>query len=194
MIAHLSGQIKFKTLKTIILDVGGVGYELRVGQPVLERLKTGEQKDFFTHLHVREDVMELYGFETEAEKKFFELLISVSGVGSKSALQVLSIAKINEIQKAILRGDPTLLKKVSGIGQKTAERIVVDLKNKIDNFSFDEKDLNLASAELQAFEALQSLGYSNHEVRQALSQIPPEITNENEIIKLALKLLGKNKK
>ena len=130
MIAHLSGQVKFKNDKSLTLDVNGVGYELKISALVLEKVKVNEPKDFFTHLYVREDSLELYGFESLDEKKFFELLISVSGVGPKSAMQVLSIAKLSEIKKAVLRSDPSLLRKVSGIGKKIAERIVIDLKNK----------------------------------------------------------------
>lgn len=193
MISHLSGQVKFKNDKSLTLDVNGVGYELRISALVLEKLKIGEQKNFFTHLYVREDAMELYGFESLDEKKFFELLISVSGVGPKSAMQVLSIAKLTEIKKAILRSDPTLLRKVSGIGQKTAERIVVELKNKLEDLPLGDEKINLAATDSGAFEALQTLGYSAGEVREVLRKIPAEIENENEIIKQALKILGKNK-
>ena len=193
MIAHLSGQVKFKNDKSLTLDVNGVGYELKISALVLEKVKVNEPKDFFTHLYVREDSLELYGFESLDEKKFFELLISVSGVGPKSAMQVLSIAKLSEIKKAVLRNDPSLLRKVSGIGQKIAERIVIDLKNKLEDLPLADEKINLGATGSGAFEALQTLGYSAGEVREALRQIPVEVENENEIIKQALKNLGKNK-
>lgn len=193
MISHLSGTIKYKNIKSITLIVNGVGYEIFVSQPILEKLKIGENKEFFTHLHVREDVMELYGFLTQDEKKFFELLLSVSGIGPKSALSVLSIAKLTEIKKAILRDDPSLLRKVSGIGQKIAERIVVELKNKLEDLPLGDEKINLSATGSGAFEALQGLGYSAQEVRDALRQVPENIESEDEIIKVALKALGKKK-
>ena len=195
MISYLFGKIKYKSSKSLTLDVNSVGYEIFVKPTVLESLKINEEKSFFTHLHVREDVLQLYGFESIEEKSFFELLISVSGVGPKSALQTLSIAKLSEIKKAILRDDPSLLKKVSGIGTKTAERIVVELKNKLDNILIDRNEkIDLTSdGQTGAFEALQSLGYSAQEIRNALRKVPNETENEDEIIKQVLKLLGKNR-
>lgn len=193
MISFLSGTIKFKSAKTITLDVNGIGYEIFVTQPVLEKIKVDEQKEFFCYLKVAENVMELYGFLTQDEKSFFELLISVSGVGPKSALQTLSIAKLIEIKKAILRGDPSLLQKVSGIGQKTAERIVVELKNKLQDLPMGDEKINLAGSGASAFDALQGLGYSAQEVRDVIRQIPAEIEDEDEIIKQALKMLGKDR-
>jgi Holliday junction DNA helicase RuvA len=193
MISFLAGTIKQKNAKSVTLAVAGVGYEIFLGQLALEKIKIGEEREFFCHLHVREDAMELYGFASADEKKFFELLISVSGVGPKSAMAVLAVAKLSEIQKAILRGDPTLLRKVSGIGQKTSERIVVELKNKLEDMPVSGEKIDLSFGSNGAFEALQSLGYSSEEVRLALRGVPPEIENENEIIKLVLKNLGKKK-
>jgi Holliday junction DNA helicase RuvA len=193
MISFLTGIIKQKSEKSATVLVGDVGYEVFLAQLVLEKLKIGETKDFFCHLHVREDAMELYGFVSFDEKKFFELLISVSGVGPKSAMAVLAVAKLSEIQKAILRGDPTLLRKVSGIGQKIAERVVVELKNKLESMPISGEKIDLSFGSNGAFEALQGLGYSSEEVRMALRAVPSEIEDENEIIKLALKNLGKKK-
>jgi len=195
MISYLFGKIKYKDNKSITLEINGVGYEVFVSEPILEKLKVDENKEFFISSYVREDTFSLYGFETQEEKIFFELLISVSGVGPKSALQTLSIAKLSEIKKAILRDDPSLLKKVSGIGTKTAERIVVELKNKLDNILIDKNEkIDLTSdGQTGAFEALQSLGYSAQEIRNALRKVPNETENEDEIIKQVLKLLGKNR-
>ncbi len=193
MISYLSGLIKDKNVKSVTLNVNNVGYEIFVSQSVLRKIKAGEKKEFFTHLHVREDLMELYGFETIDEKKFFELLISVSGVGPKSALQVLSLAKLIEIKKAILRDDPSLLRQVSGIGQKIAERIVVELKNKLDALPLGDEKINLSDSGAGAFDALLGLGYSNQEVREVLHRLPADIENEDEIIKQALKMLGKKR-
>jgi len=187
MIAFLTGTVKYKNNRSLVLEVNNVGYEIFVSAALLEKLKPEEKITFYTHLHVREDAMELYGFATVEEKAFFDLLISVSGVGPKSALSVLSLAKTEEIKKAILRDDPSLLRKVSGIGQKTAERIVVELKNKLDQLPVGKEKIDLSVADAGAFDALMSLGYSPSEVREALRQIAPEIKDENEIIKQALK-------
>ena len=192
MINYLKGTIQFKNLKSITLNVNDVGYELFVSNNTLSKVKLGDKKDFFCYLKVSENAMELYGFETVEEKDFFELLLSVSGVGPKSALQTLSIAKINEIKAAILNSDASLLKNVSGIGQKTAERIVVELKNKIKDVILPNGK-NISASSSSAFEALKGLGYSVSEIRETLKHIPNDITNEDEIIKFALKSLGKNK-
>jgi len=194
MISFLSGTIKNKNSKTITLDVNGVGYEIAMTQPVLEKIKVNDKKEIFCYLYVREDALDLYGFNLPEEKKFFELLISISGVGPKSALQTLAIAKLSEIKQAVLRGDPTLLRKVSGIGQKTAERIVIELRNKLDDLPVGDEKINLSASGSEAFDALQGLGYSASEVRTALRQVSPEIDDEDEIIKSALKLLGRDKK
>ncbi|MBU4360879.1 Holliday junction branch migration protein RuvA [Candidatus Parcubacteria bacterium] len=195
MISYLSGAIKYKSNKSLTLNVNGVGYEIFVSETVLEKTKIDEKKEFFISSYIREDAFNLYGFESQEEKRFFELLISISGVGPKSALQTLSIAKLSEIKKAILRDDPSLLKKVSGIGTKTAERIVVELKNKLDNLPVgkDEKVDLTSGGQAGAFEALQSLGYLPQEIRDALRKVPSEIEIEDEIIKYILKKIGKNK-
>jgi len=194
MISYLSGKIKYKNDKALTLDVNNVGYEIFVTEPVLEKIKIDTEKEFFISTYIREDAFNLYGFESQEEKRFFELLISISGVGPKSALQTLSIAKLSEIKKAILRDDPSLLKKVSGIGTKTAERIVVELKNKLDDLpvSKGEKVDLTSRGQVGAFEALQGLGYSPQEIRDTLRKVPSEIENEDEIIKSVLKLIGKN--
>lgn len=194
MLSFLAGIVKFKNNKSIVLETQGVGFEIFVPLPLWETARTGDRYELFCHLHIREDLLELYGFISLEEKNFFELLLSVSGVGPKSALQVLNIAKVVELQKAILRGDPTLLRQVSGIGQKTAERIVVELKNKMDSFTLSSETVNLASGSTGVFEALQSLGYSLIEIRTALTKVPPELSDENEIIKQTLKQLGKKSK
>lgn len=191
MISLLTGTIKLKGLKSATIDIHGLGFEVFLPQLTLEKIKIGQTATYYTHLQVREDALELYGFETLAEKNFFELLISVSGVGPKSALSVLSIAKLEEIKKAILRDDPTLLRKVSGIGQKTAERIVVELKNKLADLVVGNERIDLSTANSGAFDALMTLGYSAAEVREALRKLPKDINDENEIIKQTLKMLGK---
>ena len=192
MINYLSGTIQAKQENSLTLNVNGVGYQIFVTPEVLSKSKLKQKKDFFCYLKVAENIMQLYGFEKQQQKSFFELLLSVSGVGPKSALHTLSIAKVNEIKSSILNQDPAVLTRVSGIGQKTAEKIVVELKNKI-------KDVALSSpagsvtASAEAFDALKNLGYSNSEIRHTLRNLPAKIKDEDEIIKYALKNLGKKK-
>ena len=192
MIGYVKGTIISKSAKAFLIQVGGVGYEVFVSLPLLEKTKIGSSLELYCYTYVREDMLHLYGFSDLEEKGFFELLISVSGVGPKSALQTLAIAKISEIKKAILRGDPSLLKKVSGIGTKTAERIVVELKNKLDELPISG-EVDLSTSGSGAFDALETLGYSTGEIRDAMRQVPVEIEDDDEIIKQILKILGKNK-
>ncbi len=191
MIGYLKGNVKYKNAKKIILDISGVGYEVFLNEYVLQKIKKDSEVEFFIHTYVREDAIDLYGFETPAEKKFFELLISVSGVGPKSAQQTLSLAKVDEIKKAILRGDPSLLKRVSGIGTKTAERIVIELKNKLNDLPLGKNEsVDFSSADDEVFDALTGLGYSNDEIRKALRKMPNEEISNEKKVKKALQIIG----
>jgi Holliday junction DNA helicase RuvA len=134
---------------------------------------------------VREDALDLYGFLNREELEFFEMLINVSGIGPRSALAILGIASIETLRKAIGTGDTSYLTKISGIGRKTAEKIVIELRDKMG------KELGGGSlqVELDALEALKSLGYSQNEARETLKKVSPN-TNTNTKIKEALKILG----
>lgn len=191
MIAYLKGQILNKNSKSLMLLVGQVGYRIFTTQPLLEKIKNNQEIELYTHLRHTEDNMALYGFKTKEELEFFELLLTISGVGPKSALGVLSIANLSQIKKAILRDDPSILYKVSGVGKKIAERIVVELKNKLDSLPVTDQEIKLDDSDMEAFDALIGLGYSESYVRQALKQLPEDATNTEEKIKRALKFLGK---
>lgn len=194
MIASLNGKILSKSEKSIVLDVGGVGFDIFVPLVILEKMKIGSILTLHTHLHVREDAMELYGFGNVEELNFFKLLISVSGVGPKSALGILSLTSVNDLKKAISHGDATLLTKVSGIGKKTAERLIVDLKNKVD--ALDDGTVTGGIEYLgdsQAIDGLVHLGYSIREAREALQAVDSQVTSVKDRIRAALKLLGRNK-
>jgi Holliday junction DNA helicase RuvA len=194
MISSLSGIVKSKTEKSITLDVRGVGYEIFAPLGLLEKTKIGAPLTIYTHLHVREDAMELYGFGTAADLDFFKLLISVSGVGPKSAVAILSLAATADLKKAISHGDASLLTKVSGIGKKTAERLIVELKSKVDVLDEGTHPGSLDNlGDNQAIDALVGLGYSIREAREALQQVSKETTVIKDRIRAALKLLGKNK-
>jgi Holliday junction DNA helicase RuvA len=141
------------------------------------------------HTHVREDALDLFGFLERKELEFFEMLIGVSGIGPRSALAILGIASIETLRKAIGTGDTSYLTKISGIGRKTAEKIVLELRDKIG----EEKGGSSLQGELDALEALKSLGYSQNEARDALKKVPAD-TNTNTKIREALKILGSHTK
>ena len=189
MIGFIEGKVKTTTQKYALIIVGGIGYKVSVPTELLSKLHPDMQCAVFTHLAVREDALDLYGFETENELSFFELLLSVSGIGPRSALGILNIANVSTLEQAIATGDTGYLTKVSGIGRKTAEKIVLELRDKMKGRSSNENSVDLRG-ESDAVLALQSLGYSQSEARDVLKDIPSELTT-NERIKKALKVLGK---
>lgn len=191
MISYLNGTIKQKSEKSITLVVNNVGYKVFTTQNLLDKLKIAQQIEIYTHLRHREDAFDLYGFLSLRELEFFELLITISGVGPKTALGVLEVAKLDDIQKAIVKGEPSLLKKVSGIGAKTAERIVIELKNKLDSLpGSGDFTVDLSDSDSDVFDALVGLGYLERDIREAIRQIPPEVIDLQEKIRIGLKILG----
>jgi len=192
MIGSIKGKIILQTEKFIIVETNGVGYKIYVSPDVLSKVKNppaGEEEImFWTYTHVREDTLDLYGFLNLEEQEFFEMLINISGIGPRSALAILGIASIETLRKAIGTGDTSYLTKISGIGKKTAERIVIELRDKITKESNNLTDTSLRD-ELDALEALKSLGYSQNEAREALKKVSPN-ANTNVKIREALKILG----
>lgn len=189
MISYLSGTIQQKDLKSLIVNVNGVGYQVHSLPRLLDRAVVGQTIELYTHLNVREDALELYGFSTTEELEFFQKLISVSGIGPKSALGVFSIASVREIKQAIANGDAQILTRVSGIGTKTAERIIVELRDKIGEIksSITGQDLQIGDAD--AVDALIGLGYSRQQAVESLRQVKGETVEER--LKEALKILGR---
>ncbi|HCJ45410.1 MAG TPA: Holliday junction branch migration protein RuvA, partial [Candidatus Moranbacteria bacterium] len=151
----------------------------------------GKQENilFHIHTHVREDMFALYGFLNEEELTMFELLISISGIGPKVALSILSIADVKTICTAIVNKDPSILTRVSGVGKKTAERVIIELQNKVGDM--DLADQSSALIDQDAIEALTSLGYSVTEAREGLKMVPASITDVSARIRQTLKNLGK---
>jgi Holliday junction DNA helicase RuvA len=192
MIAKIKGQILDKFEEYLIIETGGIGYKIFVTEQVLERTKKGSDAEFYTHLIVRENILDLYGFYEKDEIAIFELLLAVSGIGPKGALGVLSEASPSEIQTSIVNSDYSILTKVSGIGQKTAERIVLELKNKIGKLSIKSSPNVVGRVvDLDVIEALETLGYSSREVKEVVKKIDPKISETEIKIKLALQLLGR---
>jgi Holliday junction DNA helicase RuvA len=193
MIGSIKGKIILKTDKFLIVETNGVGYKISVSPDTLSKLsaprKSSGQNDtevsFWIHTHVREDVLDLYGFLDRQELEFFEMLINVSGIGPKGALSILGVASIGTLKKAIGTGDTAYLTKISGIGRKTAEKIVIELRDKMK----EEKAGTSLQGELDALEALKSLGYSQNEAREALKKVSAN-TNTNAKIREALKILS----
>mgnify|MGYP003418341509 CR=1 FL=1 len=186
MIGSIRGKITLKTDKFLIVETNGVGYKVSVSPDTLTRVKKiNEEVLLWIHTHVREDILDLYGFIERQELEFFEMLISVSGIGPKGALGILSTTTVETLQTAIRTGDTGYLTKISGIGRKTAEKIVIELRDKLG------KDIEGASLreEMDALEALKSLGYSQNEAREALKSVGSDLST-NAKIKEALKILG----
>jgi holliday junction DNA helicase RuvA len=188
MIAKLEGKVLVQEENSAIIDIGGLGYRVYVSNNVLEKTSVGKTISLWTHLVVRENVLDLYGFIDKEERDFFELLIAISGVGPKSALAILTLAPVETLEKAIASEDAAYLTKVSGIGKKNAQKIILELKDKLDQSKTGD-GLGLKE-ETEALEALRALGYTLHDSREALKKTPESATSTNERIKEALKKLG----
>jgi len=190
MIARIEGILVHIADKYIIVDVSGVGYKLSVTSDSITSSILGEHSSFWVHTAVRENSIDLYGFKSINEMSFFELLLDVSGIGPRSALSILAIAPIDTLKRAIATGDTGYLNKVSGIGKKTAEKIIIELRDKLQDYKNDENTPSLLRDESDIIEALKSLGYSQNEARDALKQVPSGIIGTNARIKEALRVLG----
>jgi Holliday junction DNA helicase RuvA len=192
MISYLKGNIIYKNNSYLILDVAGVGYGIFLSEKLLQEVKINSIGTFYIHQHVREDALDLYGFKSAEDLELFGMLLSVSGIGPKSALGVLSVATSQEVIQSIARGDSALLTKVSGIGQKTAERLVLELKNKIIKLGGQSlDDFGSAVTGSDEIDALMSLGYSLLEAREALRAVSPGIVESGARVKEALKNMRK---
>ncbi|MFA6306665.1 MAG: Holliday junction branch migration protein RuvA [Patescibacteria group bacterium] len=192
MISYLKGKIKHKGQGFVILEVNNIGYQVFISPLLYVDLNLNQEIEFYTYQQVREDALNLYGFKSTAELELFELLLSISGIGPKSALGAMSIATVADIKESIGRGDPALLTKVSGIGRKTAERVVLELREKIGKLNFGDGlpgGSQLGSSD--EIDALMALGYSLSQAREALNNVDAKIKDSGERIRQALKKLGK---
>ena len=189
MIASLSGTITYTDQKSVIIDVNDVGYRVYTTTDNINSLSIGAKASFFTHLAVREDAMDLYGFLEKKQLDIFGLLISVSGIGPKGAINILSSVSIETLINAIRTGSTAHLTKVSGIGKKTSEKIILELRDKIGGIS-DYANVSDLSSDSDAIEALKMLGYSTEEARESLKKIDRDIIDTGEKVKAALKVLN----
>jgi Holliday junction DNA helicase RuvA len=187
MIGSIQGKIQHKGVGFLILETSGVGYRIFVTPPLHFETKIGGNLNLLIHTYVREDQISLYGFQTLPELEFFEQLLTVSGIGPKSALGIMSISSLDMIKSAIASGDAGLFKKVSGIGTKTAERVIVELREKLKSQGHATP---VAQEHTEALEALMALGYKEQQAREALKEVPENKSIQDKI-KLALKALQK---
>lgn len=193
MIYSLSGKITEKENNAFVLEIGG-GVFLKIKSPlnVLKSLpQTGEVVKVYTHLYVREDVLELYGFLDKEELEMFEMLIAVSGIGPRSAMGILGVETIEKLKAAISEGRVELLTKASGIGKKTAERIVLELRGKM-KLAGSGRIVGIMESDQDIIEALSNLGYTKTQAKDALSRVGPDIVKMEDRIKEALRVLKNN--
>ncbi len=195
MYAHFDGVVAEKAADSIVLDVNGVGYLLQVSAQTLSLAPAaGGRMKLYAILSVREDAMELFGFHSREEKRMFERLRSVNGVGPRMALAILSSMPLNDLSIALVAGDAAALTRVPGIGKKTAQRLVLELRDKVDDAELTGQSAAAAvpagSAESEAIAALMALGYASSEAARAVSAVAGKAAKADEMIFLALKSLG----
>lgn len=194
MYAYLEGKFTMKNAAQVYIDINGVGYELNISLNTYAHIQHLDQGKLYTFLQIKEDAHTLYGFFDKGEKEMFIQLISVSGVGASTARLMLSHLKPEEVNKAILQSNIKLLESVKGIGKKTAERLVLELKDKVNKAAIDLAIPATAGNRLQqdALNALVSLGISRPQAETSIHKInqnDPSITNLEELIKKALKAI-----
>ena len=196
MIGSLIGLIKEKKPSLLLLEVNGVGYEINVPLSTSFQLpKKGESAYLLTHLIVREDQHTLYGFATEEERNLFRTLIKISGVGAKMALTILSGINVNGFVQSVINEDIDTLVHLPGIGKKTAERLIVEMKDRIDgitdNLESSASTIAETSIALEARNALVNLGYKNNEAKKILDNIDTNGISVEELLRQALKSLNR---
>ncbi len=200
MYAHISGivaeKIAGKEAGTLVIDCGGVGYMMQVsGSTLSQAPAVGEKMKCYTHLSVREDALDLYGFATREEKNMFMKLHAVSGVGPKTALMILSTLSVRDLSLALVTSDANAIARAPGVGKKTAQRLILELKDKVENEELIGKNSAVKSSVVpaqsnvtaEAIEALMALGYQSSEAAQAVAAIDPVPEKVDELIRLALK-------
>ena len=190
MIGYLSGTVKFLFDDGCILDVHGVGYKVFVDNSTRQTLTVGNAAEFFVHTAVREDAITLFGFGDAATLDLFELLLSVSGIGAKTAQAVVSKISAADFARAVTNQDAKTLTRLPGLGKKSAERILLELKDKVRDKGQGTSDKLLSTAQDEAAEALDALGYTQAEISAAFDKAPPNSTTE-QLIKFALRELNR---
>lgn len=185
MIAHIAGKIAEKFAGSVIVDVSGVGYEIIVPETEYNKATLGEGIKFYTYHHIREQSQELFGFSSLAAKKLFELLITVQGIGPKAAIAIMSLGESENIRNAIANEDSKYIQKAAGVGKKSAERVIVDLKDKVGlaisvNYAGETGATGALEAD-EALEALMALGYNLNDATKALESVPGELSTAERV-------------
>jgi Holliday junction DNA helicase RuvA len=185
MIAHVSGVVVEKFGSSVIVDVHGIGYEVQLATGDFDNTEIESSAKFYTYHHIREQSQELFGFSSLIAKKLFELLITVQGVGPKAALAILSLGSTESVRNAIANSDAVYITRASGVGKKTAERVVVDLSDKVGHAIRSDVDINGISGYIpgndEALEALMALGYSLGDATKALEGISTELSTSDRV-------------
>lgn len=182
MIAYLVGEVRDKNQDNLIIEVNGVGYGVYASSEDISILETDKQAKLYVYEHIREQAYDLFGFIKKDNKKLFEKLLEVNGVGPKMALNMLSIGSASRLKKAIADGDVKYIQAASGVGKRVAERVVVDLKDKVGLISSDSAtDFLQMDSEDEATQALIALGFSNVEANKALSGVDKALPVEEKI-------------
>lgn len=191
MIGWIEGQVIYKDERQAIVLTGGLGYRINLLPETRQKIKIGTPVKIWTYLAVREDALELFGFSDKSELDFFELLISVSGIGPRGAQAILALAPPETLAAAVRASDANYLTRVSGIGRKRAEKIILELKDKLPTTARpDQKDSANLQEEADALDALRALGYSATEARAALAKVTDPQTTGKDKLRAALKILG----
>lgn len=192
MIASLSGSVSYIGTDTVTLEVGGVGIKVFVPAPLRDRLRVGETTFLFTHLIVRQDALSLYGFDTRESRDFFELLLSVDGIGPRSALSILSVMNPDAIRRAVFNEQAEIFTRVPGVGKKTAQKILLYLQDKIQAVEGLAPIAAMTDVDTEVLSALTSLGYSIVEAQAALQSIPRDAPADIETrLRMALQYFTK---
>lgn len=192
MIASLQGRVKAITANALIVEVGGVGYRVCVGHSLLDgAVHSGQAIELFTHLYVRENEIALYGFQTPQEQELFATLLGVSGIGPRTALAILETFSPETLRDIVTQGDANILTRIPGVGRKTAQRLMLDLRDKIGVSGEVVLTLGISERDADVINALTALGYTLSEAQMALAGIPKEIEALDERILAALQFLGR---
>lgn len=195
MISYLEGTIKDVGVKeACILTVSGVGYEVQFSKQDLESLSEGDMVHIYVHTHVREEALDLYGFLNKSDRMMFEQLTSISGIGPKSAQGILSLSDSQTLYEHVVKNNTAYLTQISGIGKKIAEKIVLELKDKLPKIAFDFRGDHVAVekttvTDVEVFEALKAMGYSPKEAKLALDNLPVGLESTADKIKAALRVV-----
>ena len=192
MIATLRGEITQIEDNALIIEIGGVGLRVLVPTPLRGRMKVGEKLFLYTHLVVRETELSLYGFESQADRDLFNLLLGVDGVGPKASLSVLSTMNIESVQRAIFGDEPELLSRVPGVGKKTAQKIALYLKDRLKPIDTLATVATMSNTDSEVLAALTALGYSVVEGQSAIQSLPKDAPDDvEERLRLALQYFRK---